>query len=116
MDSFIHEYIGYGRTHSECTVHIMKVWDTILNENTIYVGFEDNGIGTSVTNCAEKLATEIVELKKLDPERCYFFEWYPYYEDKNGGVSMIEYKWKDNKAYNATWSHYCSRDDNPFFK
>jgi hypothetical protein len=68
--NFCHEFKGFGRVPSECSVTIIS---TDL-EHAIY--FQDLNKGTSVTNASEQLSSEIVNMLKLDPEDCRFFETY----------------------------------------
>lgn len=111
MKKYVHEYKGHGVFFSRCTVHIKEV------DNTTYVGFEDMGEGTSVTNASEQIASEIVNREGLDPKKTRFFEWYPYYD---GEVSEIIYTWGEDfrtlehKARDPQWKFFCLREDNPF--
>jgi len=105
MKTFIHEYKGYGIHPSRCKVYIRDVG------TQTWVGFENMGEGTSVTNASEQLATEIVEKEFLSPQLCKFFEWYPEYD---GMVSEIEYRWKGPEASHAEWGYFCDAEDNPF--
>jgi hypothetical protein len=105
MKTFIHEFKGFGIHPSKCKVHIEKVG------SSTWIGFEDLGEGTSVTNASEQLATEIVDKVELNPSMCKFFEWYPQYE---GDLDRIEYKWKGPIASQAEWSRCCIKEENPF--
>lgn len=66
---FQHEYKGYHGTPSTCSVRV-------FSDEAHIIYFEDLNHGTSVTNMSEQLATEIVNLLKLSPEDCRFFETY----------------------------------------
>ena len=81
------------------------------DEGEIWIGFENLGIGTSVTNASEQLATEIVAHEGFNPEICRFFEWYPEYE---GEVSEVTYQWDGKTASRASWKYFCSAQENPF--
>lgn len=105
MKSYIHEYKGFGIHPSRCKVYIME------EEGEIWVGFQNLGIGTSVTNASEQLATEIVLQENLNPEICKFFEWYI---ETDGEVSEVTYTWNGNTASNAQWKYFCSAQENPF--
>jgi len=107
MKTYFHNYKGYGVHSSTCKVYIKET------ENSILVGFENLGIGTSVTNASEQLATEIVQLENLNPEKCRFFEWYSEYE---GNVDEIVYSWNGLNAFSPSWISFCSFNDNPFNK
>jgi len=105
MKKYNHIYQGYSSIKSECRVHIIKSEDKIL------IGFEDVGVGTSVTNVTETIATDIVVKENLDPTKCRFFEFYPQHE---GTVHEIWYEWNESKASNPIWKFYCIAEDNPF--
>jgi hypothetical protein len=70
MQEFQHEFKGFGRVPSTCSVKVISEG----YGQAIY--FEDLNHGTSVTNASEQLATEIVEALNLSPEDCKFFETY----------------------------------------
>jgi hypothetical protein len=105
MKTYIHEYKGFGIHPSRCKIYIQTVGIQT------WIGFENLGEGTSVTNASEQLASEIVEKELLNPISCKFFEWYPEYE---GNVSEVTYRWKGPEASHAEWSHYCRPESNPF--
>ena len=111
MKKFVHEYKGFGIHPSKCKVYIKH--EGVLT----FVGFEDMGEGTSVTNASEQLATEIVEKEGLNHEKTLFFEWYPYAE---GTVSEVSYTWGLDKqtdklkAVKPQWKFFCLKEDNPF--
>lgn len=105
MKNYTYNYKGHGVHPSKCRVYI--------KEMGIYtwVGFENLGEGTSVTNASEQLASEIIQKEHLNPASCKFFEWYPEYK---GEVDEISYSWDGPEASNPTWRHFCSADQNPF--
>ena len=95
MKTFRHEYSGYFNCESACLVHIED-----SDPNNVLICFEDLGIGTSVTNMSEELATEIIKLMNLDHNKCSFFEYY----GKDGNkFDTITYTWKDNVASGPKW-------------
>lgn len=77
-----------------------------------YIGFEDIGMGPSVTNTSEDLASHLVQTHDWDPNDCLFFEWYDGMDDN--GVDEIEYTWTDKTARDPKWKPFCSAKDNPF--
>jgi hypothetical protein len=93
---FQHEFKGYGRVPSTCSVKVVST----DNEHAVY--FEDLNHGTSVTNASEQLASEIVDMLNLSPEDCRFFETYTREE-----FDEITYEWefKRNKwiAKDPVW-------------
>lgn len=80
--SFNHQFKGFGRVPSECSVMIFS------DDGENLICFEDLNIGTSVTNASEQLATEIVEMLELNPNDCRFFETYT-----NTSFDEITYTW-----------------------
>ena len=96
MKTFIHNFLGYGRIPSRSKVYIKEINDEF------WIGFENIGEGTSVTNATEQLATEIIKKENLNPDNCRFFEWYSEYGED---VDEISYTWKEGKANNPKWEH-----------
>lgn len=82
---FIHEYKGFGRVPSKCRVKIFS------DDGETLICFEDFGVGTSVTNASEQLATEIVDKFDLNPTDCRFFETYSQYN--HDSFDEITYEW-----------------------
>jgi len=105
MKLYIHTYKGFGVHPSKCRVYIKDVG------TTTWIGFEDIGEGTSVTNASEELASEIVQYEMLNPANCKFFEWYSQYD---GRVDEVQYRWNGPEADQPTWKHFCDAKDNPF--
>lgn len=96
MEVFQHNYTTIHP--SKCMVYVKKVSNPRYGDTT-FVCFEDLGVGTSVTNASEQLATEIVEKLSLEPEKTRFFETY----DKKI-LDEISYSWLDYKASSPKWS------------
>ena len=86
MKTFELEYLGFGTHPSKCNVHI-KVVDEIH-----HICFEDIGIGTSVTNASETIASKIINQLRIFPQKCKFFETYG--KHKETTFEEIEYTWK----------------------
>ena len=84
-NSFIHTFKGFGNCKSQCQVDIIE-------ENGVkIVIFTDIGVGTSVTNASEQIATEIVNRLQLDPEATLFAERYrPGKKDETLGSNIIQ--------------------------
>lgn len=101
MKTFVHNYKGFGNCDSKCRVYLKKVTNPRYGDTT-FVCFEDMGVGTSVTNMSEHLATQIVEEFDLDPQKTRFFESYTYYTPQS--LDEIEYAWDGNKASHPQWS------------
>lgn len=96
METFVHEIRGFGIHPSRCKVYVQLVG------GITYFCFEDIGIGTSVTNASEQLATEMVEKYGVSPIYARFFETYSYPREKRT-LDEIEYVWIGNKAGNPRW-------------
>jgi len=82
---FIHDYKGYGVHTSQCLVKMFT------DDGDTFICFIDMGVGTSVTNASEQLATEMVNKFILRPEDCRFFETYRQYNYET--FDEIEYSW-----------------------
>lgn len=68
----------------------------------------ETGEGMSVTNAAERIATEVVKLYGLDPKRMLFVEHYPESQrPKPYGESydLVTFTWGKYGAYSPTWRH-----------
>ena len=74
IEEFYHEFKGYGIHDSRIKVHIYQGLDRKM------VVFQDIGEGTSVTQSAEQLAKEILDLKELYVNQTIWVELYPYYD------------------------------------
>jgi hypothetical protein len=81
---FDHSFRGFGIHRSIVRVHLLQY------EELTVILFQDLGVGTSVTNASEQLATEIHALKKLDHSKTTWFECYPYYSG-NWDIDAISY-------------------------
>jgi len=84
-NEFIHEYKGYGVHPSQCLVKMFT------DDGDVFICFIDIGVGTSVTNASEQLASEIINKFDLHPEDCRFFETYRQYNYET--FDEIEYSW-----------------------
>jgi len=91
---FKHEFRGRNNNFpSACNVYVHS------DDDYHYILFENTDEGVSVTNASEQLATEIVELLKLDPDDCRFFEKYSH----NLCVDEITYLWRENEFNDSKW-------------
>jgi hypothetical protein len=93
---FQHDYTGWNGVRSRCNVMIFS------DDGDHFICFENLGIGVSVTNASEMLATQIVAMQGFIPENCRFFETYREYDNET--FDEIEYTWKskagqDGKTY-----------------
>ena len=98
----VHEYKGFGNCESKCRLYIKEVTNPRYGATT-FVCFENMGVGTSVTNMSEELATQIVHLYGLDPQTTRFFESYKYDREPRS-LDEIEYTWHGNIARRPQWS------------
>ena len=101
---FEHDYLGFGWVRSRCNIRMFSD-----NGEHLFL-FENIGIGTSVTNASEILATQMVAMFHYKPENCRFFETYSEYDYKS--FDEINYTWKQKLgrsgdyewvAENAQW-------------
>lgn len=102
---FEHRYKGYGNCDSKCRVYAKKVTNPRYGD-THYFCFEDLGIGTSVTNLSEQLATEMVEKFNIDPKQARFFEYYAHDNISHPATfDEITYVWEGRIARvpSANW-------------
>lgn len=102
---FIHEFHWLGRRFvSRCQVDIFK-----KNDDTLVL-FTDLGDGTSVTNASEQIATEIMKLKNLDPNKTLWAECYsedftnpkPPFNEKYP-FDQITYEFIDGELRHPEW-------------
>lgn len=95
-DSFIHTFKGYGGCKSQCRVNVIE------EDGQRIVVFTDLGIGTSVTNMSEHIATDIVNKLKFDPLTTLFAERYrPGQKDET--IDQILYQWDGVKYSKPEW-------------
>lgn len=96
MTTLFYHYKGFGGCDSRCNLYIRTV-------NDIHCFcFEDVGMGTSVTNMSEHLATEMVVKYNLHPQNCRFFETYNHPGEERT-FDEITYTWEGRKASNPEW-------------
>lgn len=104
LEVFDYDYKGFGNCKSKCRVYMKKVTNPRYGD-TMFVCFEDLGIGTSVTNFSEELASQIVQKFDLDPKEVRFFEYYSHegteYEPT---LDEIKYSWDGLTARYPQWS------------
>jgi len=94
---------GFGKWDSRCRIRIFRP-----HPEQIVVIASDLGedSGTSITNCAEGLATLVVKDFALDPALVLWIEHYPYnrQEDPQTEFSRVQFAWNGGKATKARWS------------
>lgn len=95
---YIHKYKGFGNCPSECQVNIWEI-------KGIHFVLVINGIGTSVTNAAEQLATEIASFhfSGVAKGKVVFAETYN--NSFEIDIDMWDIVWNDNKAVHVEWKH-----------
>lgn len=102
-----HNFLGFGIHKSSCVVEIYE------SNGKCFVLFVDTGNGTSVTNAAEQLITEIYEkhlIGKYSPNDILFAETYeadrnyPGFLD-NGHVDAIIPTWNGSQVEKVEWKH-----------
>jgi len=94
-----HSYSGFGNCHSECTI---KIWD--LDDNRVLVVFLDKGIGTSVTNFAEKLVESTYKdwFSGRSKDEIIWAETYPYVEEDQTFDQIIP-EWDGDSVTRVSW-------------
>lgn len=98
---FEHNFLGENGVRSRCIVKIFS------DDGENFILFENIGIGVSVTNASELLASQIVKKFHYHPGDCKFFETYQEYDYET--IDEIEYSWIYNEIYdswvakNASW-------------
>ena len=99
VQQFEHEFLGYGRVPSKCLVRIYS------DDGENYICFKDLGIGTSVTNDSENIASQIVNKFNYQPSDCRFFETY---DDETFDEITHNWVYSRNKwvAYSPDWVAY----------
>jgi hypothetical protein len=93
---FKHEYRGFGTFKSWCNVKIWKV------DGKAIILFTDR-YGTSVTNAAELLITEIYNqyLTHVPKDKCLFIETYNY---KRASYDIVIPRWTGDKVTDVDWT------------
>lgn len=106
MPSLVDEtytWTGFGKWDSRCRIRIFHPHP----EQIVVIASDLGGDnGTSITNCAEGLATLVVRDFALDPVLLLWIEHYPYnrQEDPHAEFSRVQFAWNGSKATNARWS------------
>jgi hypothetical protein len=104
---FDFDFLGFGWVRSRCKVHVISEDDIHL------ILFENLGIGTSVTNASEQLASQIINISRYEPEKCRFFETYK--ENDYDSFDEITYTWNHKRTFREQdWtSEWIYEADNP---
>jgi len=90
IDQFEFNYTGLNGVRSRCNIMMFS------DDGEHFICFEDLGMGVSVTNASEILATQVVNTHDLNPDDCRFFETYRQYGHDT--IDEIEYTWKKNEG------------------
>lgn len=94
---------GFGKWDSRCRIRIFRP-----HPEQIVVIASDLGedSGTSITNCADSLATLIVRDFCLDPDLLLWIEHYPRNREKypQAEFSRVHITWNGRKATQVRWS------------
>ena len=93
-------YEGHHGCDSICDVLIEHGTDAIL----VTVTERDDNPGTSITNCAEIVATQIARtMPSASMPEVRFVEHYP--TDPNGSFDEVTFTWTERQASGAQWRH-----------
>lgn len=94
---------GMGQWLSKCRLRILKPHP---EQSIVIVSDLGRDTGTSITNCAEILATRIVQEYELDPACLMWVEHYPgdgSFPDEE--FALVSFDWNDRRAINPDWRH-----------
>lgn len=91
----IYNYKGHGVFDSKC--------DLFLNGNVVLVTELADNTGTSITNAAEGLATEICEKYKIKFKNLVWIEHYPDSGLYDETFDMVTFEVIGGRLYNPSW-------------
>lgn len=96
---------GFGKWESRCRLRIFR-----SHPEAIVVVASDQGgdTGTTITNCAEHLATAVVKEYAVDPA---VLTWIEHLPESEAQFSLVEFDWSDRqKASRPRW-RYLTREE-----
>jgi hypothetical protein len=90
---------GVGTWLSQCRIRVFQPHP----EHTVVIASDLGGDnGTSITNCADHLASLVVQEFQLDPAALTWIEHLP---DSSAAFSLVEFDWLGTIASFPRWSH-----------
>lgn len=101
-ETFRLDYAGYRGCTSWCDVQVERAGEDVL----VVVSERDDNAGTSVTNCAEVIATAIAaRLQDVPVWRLRFVEHYPASSHREATLSEVTFEWSGRTAARPDWRH-----------
>ena len=99
MEQYRLEFRAVNGYPSSCNITIYRAVQLIVVEET--------GEGMSITNAAERIATEVVKRYDIDPKRMMYVEHYPAEQRLLYGESfdLVTFTWDGKTARNPDWRH-----------
>lgn len=96
------DYAGYHGCACRCDVQIERAGEDVL----VIVSERDDNSGTSVTNCAEVVATAIAaRLREVPVWRLRYVEHYPARSHREATFHEVVFEWSGRTAARPQWSH-----------
>ena len=96
-----YEFVGYHGSHAKCLAFVARY------PEYDYIRVTDIGEGTSVTNMAESLATELVQRYGLRSHPLVWMEHYPVRGLERDPMpatwDLVAFDWKGNVATHPKW-------------
>lgn len=98
----IYEFKGFHGCNSKCDIEVYG--------NVVVVTEPDENYGTSITNLAEKIATDIINKYKIDRNNLMWFECYP----KLHHYSEVTFEYDGSELCNPDWKRVSKEYINNF--
>lgn len=96
------DYAGYHGCASWCDVQIERAGEDVL----VVVSERDDNPGTSVTNCAEVVATVVAaRLRDVPVWRLRYVEHYPARSHSEATFAEVTFEWSGRTAALPEWRH-----------
>lgn len=94
---------GLGQWNSYCR---LRIWQPHPEQAIVMLSDEGVDSGTSITNCVEYIAPQIVAAFELDPHITDWIEHYPKYRQDRQGVefSRVHLSWCGRTVASVHWS------------
>ena len=101
-ETFRLNYAGYHGCASWCDIQVERTGEDVL----VVVSERDNNPGTSITNCAEVIATAIAaRLRDVPVGRLRYLEHYPARPHREAAICEVIFEWSGRTAARPEWRH-----------
>ena len=101
-ETFRLNYTGYHGRAAWCDVHVERAGEDVL----VIVSEASDNPGTSVTNCAEVIATAIAaRLRDVPVWHLRFVERYPASSHCEATICEVTFEWSGRTAARPAWRH-----------